>query len=391
MIGNQEGKKVLIAEKLINDVVEETGLNQFGPSPMREGLDILVKSLNEEANLNDMGKIRAEFTIKAALKYRLKIDHYLEEHPEISEQKVEKPVFIVGLPRTGTTALHHMLNQDPANHTLRLWEGQHPVPPPEDASYTTDKRIERTRKQVAMTESLLPGFFKTHLLEAEAPDECYMLFNRNFMSVEYSAMYHIPSYANWLYEQDLSNLYAYHKKQLQLLQSKKSGSWVLKCPYHQMGLRAILEHYPDAIIVQTHRSPKSFVGSGCSFSELLRKSCSDKVEKETVGSDWMEMLKFYTETFERDREELSQIHGEQILDIFHDEFVVDPWPGIKKIYEVAGRELSEEAKNNMQNWLDANPKGKHGKHEYKLEDYGLSDEKVRDVFSSYAERYGLKI
>ncbi len=381
---------MLDRDQLLQAAVEQTGLSDFGGDEFREPLDRLVRALNSEARLNDFGGIRAQMTIASGLSNRLKIQDYLQQHPQVRDEVITRPVFIVGLPRTGTTALHHMLNQDPANRTLRLWEAQNPVPPPETATYNTDPRIARQEEGVALTETFLPGFFATHLLDACEPDECYMLLNRNFMSVEYSAMFHIPSYANWLY----ANLcgrdsYAYHKLQLQLLQSRHPGQWVLKAPFHQLGLTQILKYYPDAIIVQTHRAPMSFVASGCSFSELLRKSGSDHCDKAEIGRDWMEMLTIYTRTFEADRARLELDFPGQFLDLQHDDFVADPWPAIEAIYRLRGTPLSEHGREAMAQWLAQHPQGKHGKHEYQLEDYGITRAEVQALFGDYVERYGL--
>ena len=377
-------------DALLSAAQQETGLDDFGPDDFREPLERLLAALHSEAQLNDFGRLRAGMTIHAGLINRLKIQDYLTHHPDVLEQQIARPVFIVGLPRTGTTALHHMLNQDPGNNTLRLWAGQNPVPPPEAHSYYTDPRIEQQRQGVALTEQFMPGFLTTHLLDAEQPDECYMLLNRNFLSVEYSALFHIPSYANWLY----ANLctrgsYEYHRAQLQLLQYKRPGRWVLKAPFHQLGLTEILRLYPDAVIVQTHRAPLSFVASGCSFSELLRRSGSDDVDRVQVGEDWMAMLAVYTGTFEADRARLEPQHPGQFLDFHHDDFVADPWPCIEAIYAACGAELGSDARDGMAAWLAANPRGKHGKHDYRLEDYGITLEDVKALFGEYVERYGL--
>jgi hypothetical protein len=371
---------------------EQTGLDDFGGDDYREPLARLVAALNTEARLNDFGRLRAQMTMNAGLCTRLQIVDYLRRHPEVREERVVKPVFIVGLPRTGTTALHHMLNQDPLNRTLRLWEAQNPVPPPETATYTSDPRIARQREGVALTETFLPGFLTTHLIEAEEPDECYMLLNRVFMSVEYSALFHIPSYADWLY----ANLcqrdsYSWHKLQLQLLQFRHPGNWVLKAPFHQLGLAEILRHYPDAIIVQTHRAPLSLVASGCSFSEILRRSGSDHIDRAEIGRDWMDMLKIYTRTFEADRARLEPLHPGQFIDLEHDDFVADPWPAIERIYRLRGAPLGGEGRASMASWLAEHPKGKHGKHEYRLEDYGIERAEVEAVFGDYVRRYGLSM
>lgn len=382
---------MLDIEKQLGDAKAKTGLDDFGSDDFLQALQILIDALESEADCNDVGKFRAELTIQSGLTNRLLIEDYIKQHPDVLQQQIERPIFIAGLPRTGTTALHHMLNQDPANHTLRLWEGQNPVPPPEEASYRTDPRIAKTAQGVAMTEQFLPGFFKTHLLDAEEPDECHLLFNRNFMSVEYSANYHIPSYANWLYAQDLTESYAYHKCQLQLLQHKKPGRWVLKTPLHQLGVEAILKNHPTAIIVQTHRAPLTFVASGCSFSAVIRQGGSDHVDPLEIGRDWMDMLRVYTTTFEAARARLEPQYPGQFIDLHHDEFVQDPWPGIDSIYQAAGASLSVAGRAPMQRWLDEHPKGKHGKHEYRLEDWGITRSEVEDLFGPYVERYGLSM
>jgi hypothetical protein len=383
---------VLEIQQLLQEAMDQTGLNDLGGDDYREPLERLLGALNTEARLNDFGLIRAQMTISAGLVSRLNIVDYLKRHPQVRDEQVRRPVFIVGLPRTGTTALHHMLNHDPVNRTLRLWEAQNPVPPPETASYTTDPRIARQREGVDLTEAFLPGFLATHLLGAEEPDECYMLLNRNFMSVEYSAMFHIPSYANWLYDQLCArDSYAWHKLQLQLLQSRHPGLWVLKAPFHQLGLSEILKYYPDAIIVQTHRAPMTFVASGCSFSELLRKSGSDHVDRNIVGRDWMDMLRIYTTTFEADRARLEPQFPGQFIDIQHDDFVADPWPAVEAIYAARGAKPDAGGRQGMMQWLAENPRGRHGKHEYRLEDYGITRAEVEELFGPYMQRYGLSM
>ena len=378
-------------DSLMLSAIEETNLKDFGSDDFHQALDILITALNTEAKLNDFGQERARMSITSDLVARLKLQDYIKKNPDVLEQEIVKPVFIAGLPRTGTTALHHMLNQDKANHSLRLWEAANLVPPPEEETYTSDPRIKEHRELLEFTGLLMPDFYKTHLLDSEEPDECYQLMNRSFISVGYSGLYHVPSYAEWLYQQDLSEVYAYHKLQLQLLQHKKSGRWILKAPFHQLGIEALLQHYPDALIVDTHRSPMSFVASGCSFTEVVRKPGSDQVNPYEVGADWMAMLRAYTHTFEAARPKLEAKFPGQFIDIYHDQFVKDPWPSIEAIYQAGSRVLSNEGRSNMQAWLDANPRGKHGKHEYNLEYYGISRQDVEDLFGDYTHRYQLSM
>lgn len=383
---------MLELEALRQQAMVDTGLEDFGDPAFYEALERLLEALHTEARLNEFGHMRAEMTILDGLSRRLEIEDYLTSHPEVGEQQVERPVFILGLPRTGTTALHHLLNQDPRNRTLRLWEAQQPVPPPETASYTSDPRIAARAEGVALTETFLPGFRQTHLIDAEEPDECYMLLNRNFMSVEYSALFHVPSYANWLYANLCrSDSYDYHRRQLQLLQSRHPGQWVLKAPFHQLGLREILRVYPDAIIVQTHRAPLAFVGSGCSFSEVLRRSSSDSIDRAEIGRDWMTMLTAYTRTFEADRAALEPTHPGQFLDVYHDEFVANPWRVLEQLYALRDMPLQTDVRQRMQAWLDNHPRGKHGLHRYQLEDYAITRDEVAALFKDYMQRYNLTL
>ena len=179
--------------------------------------------------------------------------------------------------------------------------------------------------------------------------------------------------------------------QLQLLQHKKSGSWVLKSPFHQIGLKAIFEVYPDAIIVQPHRPPMTIMGSGCSFNSILRRSCADNPDPKEIGGDWMEMVEVYSKRYEADRAELEQKYPDRFIDVYHDKFVNDPWPFIEAIYNARGTPLTDEGRAAMQGWLDANPKGKHGKHEYNLEDYGISRGQVEELFADYVQRYDVEM
>lgn len=381
--------QVLAIDAFISAAKTNTGLNHFGAMDFIEPLERLIDALNNEAQLSEIGKYQVEMSIAKGLENRLKIENYIANNPAVLEQEIHHPIFIAGLPRTGTTALHHLLNADPVNHTLRLWEGNEPIPPPEDASYHNDPRIEKTKENVALTEQFMPGFFKTHLMDAEAPDECHLLFGQNFMSVQYSAQFHIPSYASWLYAQELTPLYAYHKRQMLVLQHKKSGRWVLKTPYHQLGLAAILANHPDAIIVQTHRPPLKIIGSGCSFSKLVRSNGSLVNDNNTIGRDWMEMLTIYSNAFEANRVELEPKHIGQFIDIDHDTFVANPWPDLEKIYAAAESKIDSNGRQLMQQWLDDNPQGKHGKHSYDIAEYGISQTEIDELFGDYIDRYGL--
>ena len=379
-------------DQLIDAAAKETGLSDFGKDDFLEPLERLTQALVSQARLNDFGLLRANMTIQSGLVNRLRIQDHLLKNPLVCDEEIKSPIFIVGLPRTGTTALHHLLNQDSNNRTLRIWEAQDPIPPPQTKTYYNDPRIAEQREKISLTETFLPGFKSMHLIDAEEPDECYMLLNRSFMSVEYSALFHIPDYADWLYEQLVSRgSYEYHRVQLQILQSRHPGRWVLKAPFHQLGLAEILRLYPDAIIVQTHRPLAAVVASGCSFSALLRRSGSDHVDLQEIGRDWMAMLSAYSNRFEKSRAELEDQHSSQFVDLMYSEFVADPLAGVRKIYAASGVTLESESERRMNDWLAKNPQGKHGQHVYQLSDYGISIDEVKNLFDEYLIRYDLTI
>ena len=379
-------------DQLIDAAVKETGLNDFGEDDFLEPLERLTQALDSQARLNDFGLLRANMTIQSGLVNRLRIQDHLLKHPLVRDEEIKSPIFIVGLPRTGTTALHHLLNQDSNNRTLRIWEAQDPIPPPQTETYSNDSRIAEQREKISLTETFLPGFKAMHLIDAEEPDECYMLLNRAFMSVEYSALFHIPDYANWLYEELVPRgSYEYHRLQLQILQSCHPGRWVLKAPFHQLGLEEILRLYPDAIIVQTHRPLAAVVASGCSFSALLRRSGSDYVDLQEIGRDWMAMLGAYTARFEKSRAELEDHHPGQFVDLMYTDFIADPLSGLRRIYAASGVMLESESEKRMSDWLAKNPQGKHGEHVYQLSDYGISVDEVKNLFDEYLIRYDLTI
>ena len=175
------------------------------------------------------------------------------------------------------------------------------------------------------------------------------------------------------------------------MQSCHPGRWVLKAPFHQLGLEEILRLYPDAIIVQTHRSLGAVVASGCSFSALLRRSGSDHVELQEIGRDWMAMLRAYTVRFEKSRAELEDHHPGQFVDLMYTDFIADPLSGVRKIYAASGVILESESERRMSDWLAKNPQGKHGEHVYQLSDYGVSIDEVKNLFDEYLIRYDLTI
>ena len=259
----------LDVEALENEAREQTGLDDFGDGSHREGLERLVAALNEEAELTEAGEVMLRIRVVGLLTSRLRIEDAYREHPAIDDEVVEGPVFVVGLPRTGTTALSQLVAADPQFRSLRLWESSSPCPPPETATEHSDPRIAETEAGLAMMNQMFPLMETMHHEEATTPTECQDLLGMSFRTVHFDGFGHVPSYLSWVTECDMRGTYRYHRRVLRLLQWHcPPHLWHLKTPVHMFSLDALLETYPDAKFLWSHRDPAKVLASVCSLIQL---------------------------------------------------------------------------------------------------------------------------
>jgi hypothetical protein len=317
-------------------------------------------------------------TILRLLVNRLLTEQAFAEHPEMAQTPIERPLYILGFPRTGTTLLHSLLACDPASRWLRLWEGLHPAPAPE--SLEDDPRIATTRAWVAGFEKLVPNLARAHKLDATGPEECLWLIEHTFADLIFELRAHVPSYSKWLAEHEGDeSWYRYYRRQLQMLGWKCRGShWVCKAPRHLPGLGGLLSVFPDARIVQTHRGAESVLPSICSLCEITQSAASDTVDKAAIGAHWHQRL---LEIERRSTEVRAAADPEQFLDVQYADLVGDPIGTVRLIYEHHGLDYSTEFENGMNQWLADNRQHKHGAHRYSLEEYGLDAKTVRADFA----------
>jgi hypothetical protein len=365
------------------------GLEDFGDPAFRTPLGRLIDSLENEADLTPLGRMIAKRDIVRLLENRLYMTAELKRRPEISEAGIERPLFIIGLPRTGTSILHELFAQDPANRVPMTWEALWPWPPPESATFESDPRIGRAEKQLAGVDRVVPGFKAMHRMGARLPQECVALTAHDFASMIFHTSYNVPSYQQWLDGADLVPVYASHKRQLQYLQSRHAAErWVLKSPGHLWALEALLAAYPDARIVQTHRDPLKVVASLSSLVTLLRGMVSQGSDRLAVASDWSprlaQGLRYSMEA--RDRLVLGP---EQIMDLQFKEFLKDEIAAVASIYDHFGMEFSAQAEARMRKFLADHPHDKHGKHSYRLSDSGLDEKEERARYADYQERFSV--
>ena len=379
----------LSAEKLVLRAQQQTGLSDFGDASFKLGLDKLSESLSREAKLSQIGRIAAHAMLLDNLKIRLQLTEYRKHRPEVAQQKIVRPVFVLGLPRTGTTILYELLAQDPDHRAPMSWEVSQPLPPAQQQSFKTDSRIASTEKELQKTEMLAPGFKAIHEIGAELPQECVAILAAHFISDQYGATFSIPDYRLWSLGQDMSAAYSWHYQFLQHMQvDYMKQRWVLKTPPHLAYLDTLIKQYPDAAIIQTHRDPMDVIGSISSLACTLHGAFSDDIDPIATGRC---ELDFFSKMLNQGMQGRYNIPDQdsRFYDVKFNELISDPISIIEKIYEHFDFTFTADARLAMQRYLDNRPRDKHGRHQYTLEKFGLSREKHSHVFSEYCQRFDL--
>ena len=374
---------------LLDKACERTGLNDFGDDSFREGLGVLLRSYEVDAGLSFVGRLCVISDAVRLLSNRLRLVEDRRVNPGIGAEVIRRPLFITGLPRSGTTFLHALLAHDPAHRAPQVWEVMYPSPPPETASYDTDRRITTTARQLKLFDLLMPDFKTVHLIGARLPQECIAITSHAFRSYSFETMSAVHSYRAWHDRQDKRPEYEFHRQFLQHLQWRCPGQrWVLKAPGHLLALEALVQVYPDACILMTHRDPLKVLASCASFTEVLRSAFSDRVDKaamaQQVGQRWEEGAGLAVKY----RQEGNLRH--QLFDVQYLELVRDPMSMVRRIYEHFDLELTGAAETAMQRFLAKNPKDKSGVHQYSLEEFGLNSETERHRFQAYVDCFGIE-
>jgi hypothetical protein len=373
---------------LVRAATASTGLSDFGDEPCLEPLRILLDALEREAQLTWLGRSIARREIVRLLENRLRLVEDRKRNPEIAKVEIRRPLFVVGLPRTGSTIFHDLLAQDPANRVPLTWECMWPSPPPRRESFETDPRIAECDAQFPGVDRLIPGFKAMHPMGARLGQECVVLTQHSFASPIFHNEYRVPSYEDWVDTCDWRPVYAFHRRQLQHLQWRCPGErWVLKSGMHMWGLEHLFEAYPDALVVQTHRDPVKVATSFASLATLVRSMGSDAVDAREVAADWIPRLARALEHAMDVRKRMGD-PPERFFDLQFRDFVRDPIGAVERVYGHFGLQLSGEASGRMCAFVAANPQGKHGVHRYRPSEYGLDPAAERERFRSYTERYG---
>jgi hypothetical protein len=376
-------------DSLVDEAMTRTGEEDFGDADWQEGLDIMLDGLQNEARLHELGVEIAASGIVNDLAIRLSLNAWRRDHPEVTTGTVDRPIVIVGQPRTGTTILFDVLAQDPGLRAPLTWEVDLPVPPPETATYDSDPRIAEVQAALEMSEALIPGFTSFHSLGALLAQECIRMTASSFRSIIFPTQFRMPTYNHWLlHEADMAPAYRWHRRYLQHLQSRHPAEqWLLKSPAHLWHLDALAAEYPDAVIVQTHRDPLKVIASVSALVAHLRRLATDDTSVADVAPGYAEDI-FLALDRGIDARDRQTFPPDQVVDVHFAEFSADPLATIRQLYAALGRELTESTETKMLAFLAGSP-GDGGGGRYRFADTGLDADVLRERALRYQERFGV--
>ncbi len=374
-------------EELMEAARRRTGLSDFGGDSFHAPLRALLASLRKDARLTPLGRFMTRQFLLQLLGNRLKAEDLISRYPQILAQEIHSPIFIVGLPRTGTTHLHNLISQDPALRSLPLWESLDPVPgdaepPPTDQA---DPRYLRCAQALRFQHYLMPLFPLMHEMTPEARHEDIQLLAMDFSTMLFETMYRIPDYRDWYKAADQTAAYRYLERMLKLLQWLRGPKrWALKSPQHLEQIGPLMSVFPDARIIQTHRDPVRITASMCTMAGYGLRAQNEGIKRLEVGRYWSDRIEDLLRAAVNDR---SRIPQEQVIDVYFHEFMQDDAATAERVLEFAGQPVGAEARTAIARYMDEHPRGKHGTVAYRLEQFGIDATERREKLRFYRERF----
>ncbi|MGX6510732.1 sulfotransferase family protein [Rhodococcus sp. SJ-2] len=357
-----------------------TGYDDFGEDEYLEGLKVLLDSFEREADLTPHGRVIARKMITNALSGRLISEAGFSRHPQYVDVAVERPIFVCGLTRTGSTALHRLLSADPAHQGVEMWLAESPQPRPDREKWPENEDFLRTDAFYRARQEKEADLMKVHFMGAEEVEECWRLLQQTMLSISFECVSYIPSYSSWLAEQDWTATYVRHKKNLQLIGMNDPGRrWVLKSPSHVFAIDAIMRTYPDALIVRTFRDSHTSMASTFSLAEQGKHDMSDAFDRETIGRTQLELWARGNREFNDAR---ARYDAEQFIDVDYRDFVADPIGTVEKIYSQFAIPFTASARNAVEHSHRGSlADHRRPSHVYSLEDFGVTAADVDRAFA----------
>jgi hypothetical protein len=366
-------------EAIISAARQQAGADQFDSESFREGLDILAYDINRSEIVSEQGVQVFTGLYTQNLSNRLQVAEYLRQHPQVLDAPVSKPVFILGMPRTGTTMLSYLLDSDPARRSLLKWEVATTAPPAAPGAIRTDARCLAQQEMDDAWTAADPGMAARHYETADGPTECVFLQAQDFKSLMLGSLTPTPTYNDWMLICDMTSAYEYQRKVMQLLQSTNGGKWTLKMPSHALFVRTLFKVFPDARVIWTHRDPFDAMASVMSLIGLAQPTTSTITDREylaralplQMGSHLSRMLEFAGEC------------PDAVYHCYYRDLTKDPMAEMARIYKWLGERITPEAEAGMRNWIRENPQGRFGKHSYGLEEWNLTRDILNPYFADY--------
>lgn len=385
----------LTTDAICEQARAETQLDDFGDglahrdsSSFLDPMAALLTAYRTEVGLSPMGRIAIHTLFVQLARNRLLIADLVARHPEIRDIPITAPIIIAGLPRTGTTHLHNLLAADPALRSLPYWESQEPVPMPADRGHHgEDPRIGRARIGVDFTNAALPYFVRMHEMTAEHIHEEIQLLAIDFSTMLFETMAPIASWRDRYLATDQTPHYDYLKLVLQVLTYLRGGDrWVLKSPQHLEQFAALMNVFPDATVIVTHRDPVAVTASMTTMLAYTSRLQLAAVDPVHIGHYWMHRLHSMLGSAMRDRHLLP---AAQSMDLRFDDFMADDLATVASIYELASQPLSTEASAAHERYLGDHQRDRFGRLIYDLADFGIDPEECRAGFADYVARFEL--
>jgi len=384
------GRRPIRVEQVLDKARKKVGLNDFGDEGFVEPLEVMIDSINREAKLNPIGRLIIEGRIVSVLANKLVAQDTIKRDPRILDVNVESPIVVAGLARTGTTMLHRLIAVDPSMRSLASWEAINPAPPSTRRTRKgSDPRVLQAATAAKGLKYMSPGFFAIHPAEPDAPEEEVILLEQSFLTTTPESMMDVPTFATWLRQQDHLPAYQSLKLMMQYLQYQRPGPdapirWVLKTPHHLEFLDPLLEVFPDATIVQTHRDPLRTSPSLFSMITHLQMIFSDDVDPKRVANDCLDKIEKMARSAISTRE---RVADRGFIDVSYYDLVEDPIREVERVYAAAGKRLTPEARAVMEASRRVNKQHKYGRHKYALADFGMTEDDVERRIADYRAHF----
>ena len=378
---------MLHVEALVEQAAGRAGSDDFGADTWQQGLEVLIRSCNEEASLNDLGEQVVADQVVGLLANRAAVERWYREHPEIGDGRIVAPLFGLGLPRTGSTALSFLLAADRRRRTLRTWEANQPCPPPTADTEDSDPRIAQTQQGLDLVNVMFPDFAGMLPRSATGPQECILLMALDFRSMVFEGYGVVPTYSEWLLSCDMVPAYRYHERVLKLLQWRcPPERWWLKSPAHMATIEALDAVYPDARFVMTHRDVSAVMPSLCALKAALSGPLATQVDTDAIGRRetalWEDALRGTLAFRDAGR-------GQRFFDVSFDRMQEAPLEAAADLYRALGDELDDVTRARMARWWHDSASERRSGPSPDPAAYGLDARALRSRFAFYHRRFGI--